>query len=367
MNKKFYQLANRITPEYSTYSEDTSDRLAAAEIKKYQEAVSARILAMEKEDAPQSHTNRRKPKFFSRQISKYTAAAACTAILLLGAAVFGKDAHAAIKHISWSIGSALGLPGDLADYRDIINTPAMDNGYMITLQEAVATDEKLVINYTIQREDGLSMAEALRPSDSLYINGKRASGGSSGSIGFIDDEQTIIGVDMSYDVPGLDMTQKNSYQLKIDALEGFERTAVKGNWDFAFTADGSELITDTKRIPIGQEFTISDGITITLDELTLNALEQRITYHANNGVSDYILQITATDTNGKQAEFNTKFFGGLSGEGYMQNAEILYDGRIDEYADTVTLTLYAEKLPETSGPMSHDLQQIGEPFTLNLH
>ncbi len=50
----------------------------------------------------------------------------------------------------------------------------------------------------------------------------------------------------------------------------------------------------------------------------------------------------------------------------MINQEILYDGRIDENADTVKLTVYVHKLPEESGKMGDDYQQIGEAFELNL-
>ena len=50
----------------------------------------------------------------------------------------------------------------------------------------------------------------------------------------------------------------------------------------------------------------------------------------------------------------------------MQNEEIIDDGRFDDGAESVTITLYAMELPKESGQMSHDYIQLGESFELQL-
>lgn len=365
MNKKLYQLANNINSEYYTDNKACSSELSELEIKKYSNTILSRIRETNTSGKDDRTTGSRIRRA-TRRISKYAAAAACAA-LLLGVTVFCSDVHAAIKHISWSLGTALGLSGDLENYRDIVNTSVTDNGYMITLQEAVATDEKLVVNYTIQREDGQSMGEIpmLPHFDQLYINGKNVTDSVSGGSGYIDDEHTVIGVSRTFDVFGVDMAKENTYQLKLDSLDDFNSdTKITGKWNFSFTADGSDLIADTKTVPVAQEFTVADGVTVTLEELTLNELEQRFTYHID-GSSDYLFRINATDSTGRQAQFDTKIQN-PNGISYMQNQEIICDGRIDESADSVTLTLYAVEIPKESGRMSDDYFQIGEPFELNL-
>lgn len=365
MNKKLYQLANNINSEYYTDHMADSAKLNELEIKKYSDTVLSRIRDTNTSGNDDRNTGSRNRRA-ARRISKYAVAAACAA-LVLGVTVFSNDVHAAIEHISWSLGSALGLSGNLENYRDIVNTSVTDSGYMITLQEAVATDEKLVVNYTIQREDGQSMGEIpmLPRFDNLYINGKNVTDSVSGGSGFIDDEHTVIGVSRTFDVFGIDMAKENTYQLKLDSLDDYNSdTKITGKWNFSFTADGSDLIADTKTISISQKFTVIDGVTVTLEELTLNELEQRIAYHMD-GSSDYLFRITATDSTGKQAQFDTKIQNS-NGVGYMQNQEIICDGRIDESADSVTLTLYAVEIPKESGRMSDDYFQIGEPFEINL-
>ncbi|MBD5526109.1 MAG: DUF4179 domain-containing protein [Lachnospiraceae bacterium] len=378
MNKKLYQLANNLTSDYHTDSNVQATRLSDLEIKKYSDTVLTRIRNNKYNTAPEKHNttdilsadNQRAASRGRRTIRKtaqYAAAAACIA-LVLGVTVFSSDVHAAIEHIRWSLSSALGLPGDLTDYSDIINTTVTDQGYMITLQEVIATDEKLVVNYTIQREDGESMGEIpLMPdSEQLYINGKNATNAVSGGSGFIEDEHTIVGISSTFDVPGVDMAQENTYQLKLESLDNYDLdTKIKGTWNFSFTADGSDIITDTTTLPISRTFTVAEGVTVTLEELTMNKLEQRISYRME-GSTDYLLQLTATDSTGRQAQFDTKIFQGKNGIGYMQNQEIIDDGRISESAETVTMTLYAVEIPKESGRMNDNYVQLGEPFEVKL-
>lgn len=369
MNAEFYQLANQLTADSQSNSAAPSKRLSGKEISRYSDTVLARIHASEKQNTIADRQKHCKTKGRAHRMLKYTAAAACTALLLC-ATVFSEDAHAAIEHISWSISSALSLPDDLANYCEVINTSAVDKGYVITLQEVVAADEKLVVNYTIQREDGQSMGEIPAVTyDRLYINGIRQFGGASGGSGFLDDAHTAVGISWAFDIENMDMAKENTYRLHVNALQEDTKDAVKGSWDFSFCADGSELIADTVRIPIKKEFTPEEGITITLEELTLNELEQRVSYRVSNSTDKnacQLLRIDATDSTGKQVQFETKVFDSATGDGYMQNAEILLDGRIDPTAKTVAMTLYATSLPEESGQMSNDYTQVGEPFELRI-
>lgn len=377
MNRKFYQLANNLTSASPAGSNVHTAKLSDSEIKKYSDTILNNIHSGQYHTAPDSRNstvssdagNRHTAAHRKRTIRKtirYAAAAACIA-LVLGVTIFSSDVHAAIEHIRWSLGSALGLSGDLADYRDVIDTTVIDQGFMITLQEVIATDEKLVVNYTIQREDEESMGEIpLMPDFNLYINGQNVTDSVSGGSEFIDDAHTIVGASSSFDLPGIDMAQENTYQLRFSSLDDYDSdTKIKGTWDFAFTADGSDIITDTTTLSIGQTFTVAEGVTVTLEDLTMNELEQRVNYRME-GSSDYLLQLTAMDSTGRQAQFDTKIFQGASGIGYMQNQEILYDGRINESAETVTMTLYAVKMPEESGRMNDDYEQIGEPFEVML-
>ena len=185
--------------------------------------------------------------------------------------------------------------------------------------------------------------------------------GVGGSAEFLDEEQRIVGVVLEFFVEDSDLSGENDFQINFERI-GITDT-VKGNWNFAFKADGEELIADTIRTAIGKTFVLPNGGEITLDEFTSNELEQRISYSLSDA-SGYIFMVEAEDSNGNKVEFGVRMQDKDSG--HMQNEEILYDGRLDEEAGKVTMTLYAAEMPKESGQMSHDYVQVGETFELTL-
>lgn len=372
MNRSAYELANEIkTLPLDEYSGRTRS-LSEEDKEKYKKAILDGIrkekdLEMEKikevsKKAEKIEEDRTGAERKGGRISWFTMAAACAAVMILGLTVFEKEVHAIIDHISWEIGSALGLSESLEEYRNVVNIPVVDKGYVITLQEAVAAEEKLVVNFTLQREDGKRMEQIIVPFGSLWVNGKEVTGGASGSGEFLDNEQTIIGITMSYDMLGVDMSKENTYQMKFGEI-GAEN-GVKGKWNFGFTAEGADLIADTRRISIQKEFAIEDKVTVTLEELTINDLEQRISYHVE-GEGSYMLMLMAEDDAGNEAQFDTKTFRGNTG--YMQNQDILYEGRIDKNAGSVKMTLFAVEMPKESGGLEDEYRQVGETFEMKLN
>lgn len=347
MDREAYKLANEIKTELGAHGESLWECPGDMEMKRYKNTV---LNEIKKEKRTKRNT-------FSR-----ASVAACAALMLIaGTVAFGDEVHAAIKQIGWNISSALGISEDLADYKEVVNTSVTDKGYVITLQEAVVSEEKLVVNYTLQREDGKPMESYLTPNGSLYINGKLMTGGAGGSAGFLDEEQMVLGALTNFEAADMDLSGENEFRLVFDQL-GFE-DGVKGKWEFAFTADGTELIADTKRTEIGKSFELPDGVTVTLKELAMNDLEQRIPYDLS-GPTSYILMVKATDAQGNQVEFGVRTQDRKSG--YMQNEEVIDDGRLDAQGGTVTMTLYAVALPEEDGRISDDYVQVGEPFEVEI-
>lgn len=347
MNREAYRLANEIRTDFQADGDRLMERPEDLDMKTYEANALQEI---------------RKEKRKARRTFGKMAVAACAAVtLLIGTVVFRQEVHAAIDRIAWSLENALGLSGDLADYREVIHTSVADKGYVVTLQEAVISEEKLTVNYTVQREDGQPMEQYLTPMEILYVNGKQPGGGAGGSASFLDETQTVLGVEMSYDIPGVDLSGENEFQIRIGALGSGNE--VRGKWDFAFTADGAALMADTRRIAIGKEFTLPDGVTVTLEELTMNELEQRISF-TKSGATNYIQQVLAVDSEGHQVEFGLRSADETSG--YLSNEEIIDDGRLSDTAERVTMTFGVIELPEESGQITDDFEPVGEVFELEL-
>ena len=358
MNREAYELANRIKTELGTDEDYLKERPGDVEMKRYKNHI---LQEIEKE------------KQTKKRNFRGATAAACAAVMLLaGTVFFGDEVHAMVKQISWSIGNALGISSDLADYREVVNTSITDEEYVVTLQEAVATEEKLIISYTVQREDGetleelmdpsggMSMENGIYPSTDLYINGKKVPSAIIGGYRFINDEETAVGGEAQFLISDIDLSQENEYEIAF----------YRDRWNFAvevgkfeFKADGTDLIADTVRTVIDREFKLPDGVTVTLKEFATNDLEQRISYEFS-GSTEYILKVKAVDSAGKQVDFGTRRQG--NGSGYMQNGTYTDDDRLDDSVESATMTLYAAELPKESGKMSDDYVQIGESFELEL-
>ena len=92
--------------------------------------------------------------------------------------------------------------------------------------------------------------------------------------------------------------------------------------------------------------------------------ERKLITYSLSDASGYIFMVEAEDSNGNKVEFGVRMQDKDSG--HMQNEEILHDGRLDEEAEKVTMTLYAAEMPKESGQMSHDYVQVGETFELTL-
>lgn len=347
MNREAYRLANGIRTDLSEGRDRLMERPEDLDMKQYETNVLNEI--------------RKEKKALRRRFGKMTAAACAAVTLFTGTVVFRSEVHAAIEQFTWSIENALGLSGNLADYRDVIHTSIADNGYIVTLQEAVVSEEKLTVNYTVQREDGQPMERYLNPMETLYVNGKRPGGGGGGSADFLDETQTVLGVEMSYDLPGMDLSGNNEYRIEIHEL-GYD-DGVKGNWEFAFTADGAALMADTRRISIDAEYTLPDGVVVTLKELTMNELEQRISF-TTSGSTRYMPEVMAVDSEGNQVKFGLRSSDETSG--YMSNEEIIDDGRISSTAKQVTMTFGVFELSEESGQITDEFHPVGEALELEL-
>lgn len=75
------------------------------------------------------------------------------------------------------------------------------------------------------------------------------------------------------------------------------------------------------------------------------------------------------DSSGNRAEFGTRVQGSESG--YMQNEKMIedgseYDSRLDDSAESASMTLYAVELPKEGGEVRDDYVQVGESFSVEF-
>ncbi len=342
MNQELYKLANNIRTTDETAAMEPLDSFTR---KKYEHSV---LSAIRKE--------RRNAKNAQKAV-----AAACL-LLAAGMAFFHEDVHAGITKISYSISTALGLQKDLAPYKEVVNTSVSDKGYIVTLQEAVAASEKLIVSYTIEREDGQPFTN---PNDQilytqLYINGSPVNDGSARSEDFLGNEQKILAGDIIFHVGEIDLTRENNYRIEFtdtDSSNGADD--IDGQWNFEFKADGSSLISDTRHLALGNSFTLPNGSKLILDEFTDNDLEQQILFHVEGDIGRCDFGLTTIDDKGRRCEFYLSQHD--DDRGIMVNDEFIDNGRISLDAKSVRASVSCAELPETDGEFNYT--QLGETVT----
>ena len=287
----------------------------------------------------------------ARRRKRMRVAAASLAVLAAVTAAFHEEVRAAIGRIGYSLGTALKLQDSLDEYKEVVRTTIHDGGYLVTLEEAVVAPQKLVLGYTVRREDGqpftngfenayrIDPRTCFNVTDRLYINGIQTVENRVCRLDFLDEEEKILGGQNAYDITDTDLALENVYELKL--------SYGSGNWNFRFKADGAAMYGDAKRMALENRFVLPDGTVLTLDELCVNALEQKILLHASEKdvLEAYAITLEAVDDRGRTAEFYLT--GSEDGIHYTMYASA--GSYLPEGARTAAIAMYAAKF-ENAGP-----------------
>lgn len=297
---------------------------------------------------------------------RYTTIAACAmiAVLLVSTISFNDTAYASVKSIVWQISDFLGVEKNLDDYTTVIGSEVKDKGYAITLNEVILDKDQLIVSSYIKADEKIDEGGLMEFAD-VYINGKKASVAGGGGEKYID-EYTVSSV-MEYELEDVNTNDNLEIQILYNSILR-NAQEIKGKWDFHFKADGQKLAADTTYINLNNKFTLPNGSEVVLKEYTSNDLGEKIYFELDNWNYKkdpmYDLKLVGTDNLGNKVEFELSYMKGQEKIGRF-NLSSICEG-IGEEVDSITLKPYAVKMPEKSGRMSHDFEEVGDSFTINL-
>lgn len=297
----------------------------------------------------------------------YVAIAACTAVIAIavGSITFNDAAYAAAKSIAWRIGDFLGIEKDLQDYTTVVGTTKTYKGYAITLNEVILDKDQLVVSSSVQSKEKISAGRAFTEFANVYINGKVVSVAAGGSSRNVDDytHESVV----NYELDNVDTSGSLDIQIIYSGILK-EEEEIEGKWDFRFTTDGAKLAADTTRIALNRKFELSNGSKVILTEYTSNNVGQKIYFELEDWDYRkdpmYDLKLIGKDDLDNDIEFELSYLKGKENSGRL-NISSLCDG-IGKDAKLLTLRLYGVEMPEKSGRMSGDFQEISESFTVKL-
>ncbi|AOT71446.1 DUF4179 domain-containing protein [Geosporobacter ferrireducens] len=315
--------------------------------------------------------NNKAKKYKIKQFGGIAAALVLT-IGIFSQTSFGREVYAStqsmISEISYSIGRALGVERDVEIYSNVVNKVIEDKGVEVKLTDVIIDKDELIICTVVNTNRPV---EGVRLDYNIFINGKKIRvWGGTGSCGKVDDSKTIF-TQIDYIVVK-DIDTKESLDIKIAFNElnyfttqndNIVEGKVKGKWIFEFTADGSELMKDTHVLPLDYSFQIANQ-TYSLEAFRYNPVNQKIEGSVEGEFkSFYQIDLRGYDNLGNEINF---YLSRKSNEDLVFKYENFYKDFSDEIT-SITLTPYAAKLPEESGRMSNDYEQVGETFTIFLN
>lgn len=336
MKDPVYNLLNEIDHQPESYAQFEA---SPADVQKWKKSMS-----------------KSKPKSGQSWI-KYTAAAACICLIAAVAGPAGQTVYAQVNAFLYSLSDLLGISKDLSPYSTVIGESISKDGITVTLNDVILDDETLLVSYTTTSAEPLTdeADDASHPELSgIYINGQQMAAGAGGSMEK-KDEHTIVSC-MTIEMPDIDPAKQMDMELRFS-----QSNSAFGS--FSFTASGKELQADTATIKLDQTFTLPDQSQLTLTRYTASDVNQKIYFESSLDEYVYDLMLKGCDDLGNDVEFVVRFF--RKGEGRME-VNTIDNGYINENAKELTLTLYAVKMPETSGKMSSDYEPVGEPFMIPL-
>lgn len=193
-----------------------------------------------------------------------------------------------------------------------------DNGVTVTADAVMGDAYNAVIVYTISRDDGTRLLPEDITGEMLLVHGNGTDlsilGGSHGSSYFVVEDPAASSIQMvetvSADKPINDCTATGVFEnlYKWDEEAGEAVPIIEGKWRLKF-----EMTYEDSSVTLsgGETFT-QDGMTFTIDSITLSPVAYKVDYTVDSAV------VWSNSGSGRQSEEDR-----LTTQRYFENVEIL--------------------------------------------
>lgn len=291
---------------------------------------------------------------------------------------FGQNVLASVDLPTYELEYLLRRDKEFVDYKTVVKQSVSDNGVTIKLNEVILDEELFRVSSTIKIENEEKEYSFASGDGIVYINGKKVSGGGGGSLEEIEKNTFISMYDHHVNLYKIDLSKPLDVKIKIrdvyihedkdsevqeNEKVNSERESIKGNWDFEFTVDPSEIIGDTKIVQTDLKIEGEEGY-FTIDKFTGNKIGEKLyVTFGDRSFLNHIVQFVGTDNLGNKIKFGLR---------YRENEKALFEStNLEGYGisdDATEITLQPEfmEYPEQSGEMLDDYIKFGEPFTIKI-
>lgn len=329
---------------------------------------------IEKQNLKNNFRKSTKKKFNFKKLGTIAVALAL-AIGILGQTNFGKNVYAAaeskISEISYSIGKALGIKGNIEPCANVVDQIVKKNGVEVKLDNVIVDKNELFFSTVTKIDKPMNVDENEMQYDfDIYVNGKMLTTYTGSFFSkAIDDSENMFFHIYSINNEAIDATKDMDIKIVLHDLYYEPEKCINGKWTFEFTANGTELAADTYVFPLNYSFNIGKQ-NYNLKEFRWNPVNKKIIGTTKGNPAYYYIVLEGHDDLGNKVIFNS------SSEIYNEDSDSTdltfehddYYGELSK-ATSITLTPYVSKPVPIGGDEESDEykpKQVGEEFTIFL-
>lgn len=349
MEQNIYDLLNEMDQQVEQYE---TENVTAEELKSWKKAF-----------------NKKRMQGQTKHAGKQFRYVAACAVLLMGCIALRNPVSARMSILTYHIQELMGNTKDLSDYSTAVNKEVTKDGVTVSVGDVIIDEDCMYVAYTV-KDLNQYMSEDERMGTSVdamvYVNGVRASFGSRGGMRPRKNTSDVDTYMMELDLNKNYLEKENHYKLVFTRFDGKHSKRVGA---VSFVASGVELQKAMKTSEINHVVNLKDAGEITFVEYVANPVQQRINVMFGEETANYDITLRGEDNLGRELQFYLAVKDGNQGKMvlyYLDNDTLLDNAKNMEGVTSFTVTPYAQKYPEKSGKMDEPIEQIGEPFTIDV-
>lgn len=274
---------------------------------------------------------------------------------------FNTTSFAGVKNLFISIASYFGVSDDLNEYKASIGSSVSDNGYTVTVNEALVNENELVVSSTIKSDNGPISSE-INLCPTIVVNGKELSYDSDEMLEYEDD--TTINSISTYRLKD-ELIGNLKVEIQYESFRVSEKSEVRGvegSWDFAFDVNSDALKNDSTVIELDDVITLNSGIKIEFREYKSNTFNTAIKTSVTGDIASLDVKLIGTDNLGNSYEFIvSKLYLDENFNGSVTFALDTENIKLNSDATELKLYPYSRELDS-----NEDFNRVGDEIVINL-
>ena len=268
--------------------------------------------------AAQTARQQTQPRRSRRHIGRTAVIAACLVVVLTATAGATGVLQSAVEVLSPLFGGSPAQTEIIDQIVYPIGASDTDNGVTVTAEAVMGDAYNAVVVYTISRDDGTALLPEGTAGDMLLVHGNGTDlnvlGGTHGGSHFVVEDPASSSIQLvetiSADVPINDCTATGVFEdiCTWDEATGEAVPVIEGKWKVKF-----QMAYEDSSVTLGNgETFVQDGMTFTIDSITLSPVAYKVDYTVDSEV------VWSDSGSGRQSEEDSRQM-----ERYFENVEIL--------------------------------------------